>query len=180
MHEQAQRMHRLVEDLLTLSRLESQETPVSDELVDVSQLVREVADEARALSLGRHQINVDLTPGFVRGSREELRSAFGNIVSNAVRYTPDGGSISLAWREDATGGRFEVSDTGLGVAPDHIPRLTERFYESIKADREKPAALDLGSRSSSMSCYGMAVIWMFNRKLAAAVRFPPYFRSSEW
>ena len=95
MHEQAQRMHRLVEDLLTLSRLESRETPVSDDVVDVRQLVREVADEARALSLGRHQIDVDLTPGFVRGSREELRSAFGNIVSNAVRYTPDGGIISL-------------------------------------------------------------------------------------
>ena len=144
MHEQAQRMHRLVEDLLTLSRLESQETPVSDELVDVRQLVREVADEARALSLGRHQIDVDLTPGFVRGSREELRSAFGNIVSNAVRYTPDGGSISLAWREDASGGRFEVSDTGLGVAPDHIPRLTERFYRVDKSRSRETGGTGLG------------------------------------
>ena len=144
MHEQAQRMHRLVEDLLTLSRLESRETPVSDEVVDVRQLVREVADEARALSLGRHQIDVDLTPGFVRGSREELRSAFGNIVSNAVRYTPDGGSISLAWREDASGGRFEVSDTGLGVAPDHIPRLTERFYRVDKSRSRETGGTGLG------------------------------------
>ena len=63
------------------------------------------------------RIDVDLTPGFVRGSREELRSAFGNIVSNAVRYTPDGGIISLAWREDASGGRFEVSDTGSASHP---------------------------------------------------------------
>ena len=144
MHEQAQRMHRLVEDLLTLSRLESRETPVSDEIVDVQQLVHEVADEARALSLGRHQINVNLTPGFVRGSREELRSAFGNIVSNAVRYTPDGGSISLAWREDASGGRFEVSDTGLGVAPDHIPRLTERFYRVDKSRSRETGGTGLG------------------------------------
>ena len=144
MHEQAQRMHRLVEDLLTLSRLESRETLVSDEVVDVRQLVREVADEARALSLGRHQIDVDLTPGFVRGSREELRSAFGNIVSNAVRYTPDGGSISLAWREDASGGRFEVSDTGLGVAPDHIPRLTERFYRVDKSRSRETGGTGLG------------------------------------
>ena len=144
MHEQAQRMHRLVEDLLTLSRLESRETPVSDEVVDVRQLVREVADEARALSLGRHQIDVDLTPAFVRGSREELRSAFGNIVSNAVRYTPDGGSISLAWREDATGGRFEVTDTGLGVAPDHIPRLTERFYRVDKSRSRETGGTGLG------------------------------------
>ncbi len=144
MHEQAQRMHRLVEDLLTLSRLESRETPVTDEVVDVRQLVREVADEARALSLGRHQIDVDLTPGFVRGSREELRSAFGNIVSNAVRYTPDGGIISLAWREDASGGRFEVSDTGLGVASDHIPRLTERFYRVDKSRSRETGGTGLG------------------------------------
>ena len=148
MHEQAQRMHRLVEDLLTLSRLESRETPVSDEVVDVRQLVREVADEARALSLGRHQVDVerdvDLKPAFVRGSREELRSAFGNIVSNAVRYTPDGGIISLAWREDASGGRFEVTDTGLGVSSDHIPRLTERFYRVDKSRSRETGGTGLG------------------------------------
>ena len=144
MHEQAQRMHRLVEDLLTLSRLESRETPVADETVDVRQLVREVADEARALSLGRHQIDVDLTPGFVLGSREELRSAFANLVSNAVRYTPDGGVISLAWREDASGGRFEVSDTGLGVASEDIPRLTERFYRVDKSRSRETGGTGLG------------------------------------
>ncbi len=144
MHEQAQRMHRLVEDLLTLSRLESRETPVSDEVVDVRQLVREVADEARALSLGRHQIDVDLTPGFVLGSREELRSAFANIVSNAVRYTPEGGTILLAWREDANGGRFEVTDTGIGVAPEHIARLTERFYRVDKSRSRETGGTGLG------------------------------------
>ena len=144
MHEQAQRMHRLVEDLLTLSRLESRETPVADEVVDIRQLVREVADEARALSLGRHQIDVDLTPGFVRGNREELRSAFGNMVSNAVRYTPDGGVISLSWREEATGGRFEVRDTGLGVAPEHLPRLTERFYRVDKSRSRETGGTGLG------------------------------------
>ncbi len=144
MHEQAQRMHRLVEDLLTLSRLESRETPVADETVDVRQLVREVADEARALSLGRHQIDVDLTPGLVLGSREELRSAFANIVSNAVRYTPDGGVISLAWRQDASGGRFEVSDTGLGVAAQDIPRLTERFYRVDKSRSRETGGTGLG------------------------------------
>ena len=144
MHEQAQRMHRLVEDLLTLSRLESRESLLADEVVDVRQLVREVADEARALSLGRHQIDIDLTPGFVLGSREELRSAFGNIVSNAVRYTPDGGKISLAWREDASGGRFEVTDTGLGIAPEDIPRLTERFYRVDKSRSRETGGTGLG------------------------------------
>ena len=144
MQEQAQRMHRLVEDLLTLSRLESRETVVPDEVVDVRQLVREVADEARALSLGRHQIDVELEPGFVLGSREELRSAYGNIVSNAVRYTPDGGAIKLAWREDASGGRFEVSDTGIGIAPEHIARLTERFYRVDKSRSRETGGTGLG------------------------------------
>lgn len=149
MHEQAQRMHRLVEDLLTLSRLESSESPLADEVVDVRQLVREVADEARALSLGQHQIeveliDVDFKAGFVLGSREELRSAFGNMVSNAVRYTPDGGAIKLAWREDANGGRFEVSDTGIGVAPEHIARLTERFYRVDKSRSRETGGTGLG------------------------------------
>ncbi len=144
MQEQAQRMHRLVEDLLTLSRLESRESPLADEVVDVRQLVREVADEARALSLGRHQIDVELTPGFVLGSREELRSAFGNIVSNAVRYTPEGGTIKLAWREDANGGSFEVTDTGIGIAPEHIARLTERFYRVDKSRSRERGGTGLG------------------------------------
>jgi len=144
MHEQAQRMHRLVEDLLTLSRLESRESPLYDEVVNVAQLVREVADEARALSLGRHQIRVDAGPGFVRGSREELRSAFGNIVSNAVRYTPEGGVISLSWREDVNGGRLEVRDTGPGIAPEHIPRLTERFYRVDKSRSRETGGTGLG------------------------------------
>lgn len=144
MYEQTQRMHRLVEDLLTLSQLESRESPVSDEVVDMRQLVREVADEARALSLGRHQIDLDLTPGSVLGSREELRSAFGNIVSNAVRYTPDGGTILLAWREAADGGRFEVTDTGIGVASEHIARLTERFYRVDKSRSRETGGTGLG------------------------------------
>ncbi len=144
MHEQAQRMHRLVEDLLTLSRLESRESLLADEVVDVRQLVREVADEARALSLGRHLIEVDLVPGFVLGSREELRSAFANIVSNAVRYTPSGGTIVLTWREDAGGGRFEVSDTGLGIAPEDVPRLTERFYRVDKSRSRETGGTGLG------------------------------------
>jgi two-component system phosphate regulon sensor histidine kinase PhoR len=144
MHEQAQRMHRLVEDLLTLSRLESHENAVTDETVDVRQTVREVADEARALSLGRHRIEVDAPPAFVLGSREELRSAFGNIVSNAVRYTQDGGTIKLAWRADASGGRFEVSDTGIGIAPEHIGRLTERFYRVDKSRSRETGGTGLG------------------------------------
>ena len=145
MQEQAQRMSRLVEDLLTLSRLESSESSLVDEIVDVQLLMREVADEARALSGGRHSVEVKPASAFLRGNREELRSAFGNMVSNAVRYTPDGGRITLAWHpEPDGGGSFRVADTGIGVAQEHIARLTERFYRVDKSRSRETGGTGLG------------------------------------
>lgn len=149
MHEQASRMHRLVEDLLTLSRLESRESPLSDEAVDAVQLLAELGDEARALSAGRHRIEIEPMGGespllAVRGSRDELRSAFGNLVSNAVRYTPAGGRIRLRWLADDAGARFEVEDTGIGIAPEHLPRLTERFYRVDKSRSRETGGTGLG------------------------------------
>jgi two-component system phosphate regulon sensor histidine kinase PhoR len=144
MHEQANRMHRLVEDLLMLSRLESQESVVVDEEIDMPQLVREVADEARALSHGRHTVLVEHDTAHARGSRDELRSAFANLVSNAIRYTPAGGTIRLSWRAGATGAYLGVQDTGIGVAPEHIPRLTERFYRVDKSRSRETGGTGLG------------------------------------
>jgi two-component system phosphate regulon sensor histidine kinase PhoR len=144
MHEQSQRMHRLVEDLLMLSRLESQETPATEESIDMMQLVREVADEARALSGGRHSIAVEGETCLMRGSRDELRSAFGNLVSNAIRYTPAGGRITLRWSTLADGALFEVEDTGIGIAPEDIPRVTERFYRVDKGRSRETGGTGLG------------------------------------
>jgi two-component system phosphate regulon sensor histidine kinase PhoR len=144
MYEQAQRMHRLVEDLLVLSQLESQENPPSDDDVDVAQLARELADEARALSGGRHTIVIDCAAGHLRGSREELRSAFSNLVSNAIRYTQPGGRITLRWCADEQEASFEVEDTGIGVAPEHLPRLTERFYRVDKSRSRETGGTGLG------------------------------------
>ena len=145
MQEQAQRMSRLVEDLLTLSQLESSESSLVEETVDLQLLMSEVADEARVLSSGRHRIELKPGRAFLRANREELRSAFGNLVSNAIRYTPDDGRIMLAWRVDADGsGRFEVKDTGIGVAPEHISRLTERFYRVDKARSRDLGGTGLG------------------------------------
>jgi two-component system phosphate regulon sensor histidine kinase PhoR len=144
MHEQANRMSRLVEDLLLLSRLESQEHAVPDEEIDVAQLVRELGDEARALSAGRHTITVEAGAIGLRGSREELRSAFSNLITNAIRYTPAGGRIWLRWRSDADGAVFDVEDTGIGVAPEHIPRLTERFYRVDKSRSRETGGTGLG------------------------------------
>jgi two-component system phosphate regulon sensor histidine kinase PhoR len=145
MQEQAQRMSRLVEDLLTLSRLESSESSIVEETVDVHLLMSEVADEARVLSGGLHRVEVRPAKAYVRGNREELRSAFGNLVSNAVRYTPEGGRITLAWsaRDDGDG-RFEVRDTGIGVAPEHVSRLTERFYRVDKSRSRETGGTGLG------------------------------------
>jgi two-component system phosphate regulon sensor histidine kinase PhoR len=143
MDEQAERMHRLIEDLLMLSRLES-ESPDQEDTVDIAQLVGEIADEARTLSAGRHQISVDVSPAWVRGSRDELRSAFGNLVSNAIRYTPAGGSVHLAWVVQSDGAAFQVTDSGIGIAPEHMPRLTERFYRVEKSRSRETGGTGLG------------------------------------
>jgi two-component system, OmpR family, phosphate regulon sensor histidine kinase PhoR len=144
MYEQAERMHRLVEDLLTLSRLESQEGPEFEDVVDAALLVAEVADEARTLSAGRHRIAVETEPLMVRGGRDEIRSAFGNLVSNAVRYTPAGGQITLRCRQWDGGVALQVEDSGIGVAPEHIPRLTERFYRVDKSRSRETGGTGLG------------------------------------
>ena len=143
MDEQAERMHRLIEDLLMLSRLES-ESPSQEETIDIAQLTGEIADEARTLSAGRHRIAVEVPPVWVRGNRDELRSAFGNLVSNAIRYTPEGGSIRIAWVPRSDGAAFQVIDSGIGIAPEHIPRLTERFYRVEKSRSRETGGTGLG------------------------------------
>ncbi len=150
--EQAANMQRLVGDLLTLSALESEQNPPADLSFPALPLVAEACAQARALSSGRHTV-VEATRAdeatFVTGARDELASAFGNLVSNAVRYTPDGGTITLSWRVDAEGrGVFAVADTGVGVAAEHIPRLTERFY---RVDRSR-------SRATGGTGLGLAIV----------------------
>jgi len=148
--EQAQRMQRLIEDLLTLSALETGRPPPSEESVALDELMAEVADEARALSGGRHQIDLAGVGGdSLLGSRNELRSALGNLVSNAVRYTPTGGAIRIAWEKAADGsGSFSVTDNGIGIESQHLPRLTERFY---RVDRGR-------SRESGGTGLGLAIV----------------------
>jgi len=144
MHEQAGRMSRLIDDLLMLSRLESQENLLADEEIDVMRLLTEAVEEARALSAGRHQIEFSGGAPMIRGSRDELRSAVGNLLSNAIRYTPSGGRIRLQAASDADGLRIAVSDTGIGVAPEHMPRLTERFYRVDKSRSRETGGTGLG------------------------------------
>jgi two-component system phosphate regulon sensor histidine kinase PhoR len=144
MTEQGHRMQHLIEDMLTLSRLESVDYPMRPEPVDMHQLMEQVLRDARALSAGKHEVTMSVEGPDVMGSYEELHSAFGNLTSNAVRYTPAGGKIHLVWREFEGGVKFKVEDTGIGISPEHISRLTERFYRVDKSRSRETQGTGLG------------------------------------
>jgi two-component system phosphate regulon sensor histidine kinase PhoR len=144
MTEQGTRMQRLIEDMLTLSRLESVDYPMRPEPVRVGALVEDILAEARALSGGQHEITASIDGPDIVGSAEELRSAFGNLASNAVRYTPAGGTIDLSWKDAPEGPQFVVSDTGIGIDQSHIARLTERFYRVDKSRSRETQGTGLG------------------------------------
>jgi len=130
LREQAERMKSLVEDLLLLSRLETGDGGRAGEWVDVPAMLASLVEEARLLSGDRHhQVELEAGSGLLLlGNERELRSAFANLVFNALHYTPEGGQVQLRWFADAAGGHFQVRDTGIGIEPQHIDRLTERFY----------------------------------------------------
>ncbi len=138
MRRQSMRMTQIVEDLLTLSRLDAQEGQ-RDEPVSMSAMLSLLKREAEALSAGQHRIDIQLASQTdLIGSTKDLHSAFSNLVFNAVRYTPPGGSIDIAWRDLPDGACLSVSDTGQGIPPEHLPRITERFYRvSTSRSREK-------------------------------------------
>jgi two-component system, OmpR family, phosphate regulon sensor histidine kinase PhoR len=145
MDSQSRRMQRLVEDLLTLSSLESAPPPPLEETIDMGAMMERLVNEARALSGGKHAVEVEGRPAVtLLGSEKELSSALGNLVSNAVRYTPAGGVVRLAWRAIEGGGEFEVQDSGIGIAPEHIPRLTERFYRVDRGRSRETGGTGLG------------------------------------
>jgi two-component system phosphate regulon sensor histidine kinase PhoR len=144
MTEQAERMQRLIGDMLTLSRLESDEYPLKRERIDMKALVEQVALDARALSNGRHEIEFSAEGPDLMGSADELRSAFGNLATNAVRYTPAGGRILLSWTRGEKDLRFAVADTGIGIDEQHISRLTERFYRVDKSRSRETQGTGLG------------------------------------
>lgn len=146
---QSMRMQHIVEDLLALAKLESDMQPPSQDRVDIGAVMHHLVHDAEGLSQGRHRISVEVDPAVgIRGAETELLSAFGNLVSNAVRYTPDGGSIGISLGYQQGHAVFAVSDTGLGIAAEHIPRLTERFY---RVDRSR-------SRDTGGTGLGLAIV----------------------
>ena len=144
MQEQASRMHRITEDLLTLSVLESAPLPAAEH-VRVKPMLERLHADAEALSAGRHRISLRAWPTVdLLGSETELASAFGNLVTNAIRYTPEGGEIRIVWRDEPDGSSFTVEDTGIGIAPEHLPRLTERFYRVDRSRSRETGGTGLG------------------------------------
>ncbi len=159
MAEQSKRMQRIVDDLLTLSTLESAPSPSLDERIRMAPLLARLRADAAALSGGKHRIVFDAAGDFdLLGSENEIVSALGNLVSNAIRYTPDGGEVRINWRASAAEAEFAVEDSGIGFAPEHIPRLTERFY---RVDRGR-------SRATGGTGLGLAIVkHVLNRHQAA-------------
>ena len=146
---QSQTMQRLVDDLLMLSSLESGSGALEDEPIDLQRLLESLIDEARALSRGRHRIGLDFDgPRRVLAAPGEIESAVRNLLTNAIRYTPDSGRISLTWRVQDSEGRISVRDTGIGIPPEHMPRIAERFY---RVDRGR-------SRATGGTGLGLAIV----------------------
>ena len=145
MGEQTQRMGRLVADLLTLSKLEDTLNAPQKDAVDVPALLRMLCQEGESLSAKRHVLRLELmSEHALLGSAEELRSAFGNLISNAICYTPQGGTILVGWHEQGDQLVFSVQDSGIGIAPQHIPRLTERFYRVDHSRSRETGGTGLG------------------------------------
>lgn len=148
MRAQAARMELLINDMLKLAKLES-DVDAKQDVLDIPLILSRVLDEARAVSQGRHRIEAEIDDElFLFGRETEAQSIFSNLVTNAVRYTAEGGSVRVRWFGDEDGAHFEVSDSGIGIAEDDIPRLTERFYR-----------VDVGrSRASGGTGLGLSIV----------------------
>lgn len=149
MQQQTQRMQAIVEDLLTLSRLETGERAPNSQRVDMTALLHTLQQEALALSQGRHRLTfTQRSDRHIFGVEKELYSAFSNLIANAIRYTPAGGSIDVEWRNSDLGCELVVIDNGPGIPPHHVRRITERFYR-VSPDR---------SRNSGGTGLGLSIV----------------------
>jgi two-component system phosphate regulon sensor histidine kinase PhoR len=145
MQRQSQRMTQLVEDLLTLSRLESQDALPAQETVSMGSMLSTLRREAAALSQGQHEVAVEDSAGVdLFGSNKELHSAFSNLVANAIRYTPAGGQVSIRFHREGAGAVLEVRDSGYGIPATHLPRITERFYRVSTSRSRESGGTGLG------------------------------------
>ena len=146
MAQQSTRMEALITDLLLLSKLETGEQHGAEVVVDIGALCEQICQDARALSgESRHQFHLQIgARHHLRGDEDQLRSAFSNLIFNAVKYTPAGGRIIVGWSTNRDGAHLSVKDTGIGIDPVHIPRLTERFYRADPSRHKETGGTGLG------------------------------------
>lgn len=145
MQEQTTRMRRLIEDLLTLSHIESNAQAPEDTTIEMSALLNMLLNDANGLSQGKHKIFVEADPQLdLIGAMDELQSALSNLVSNAIRYTPEGGEIHIIWQLRGNQAVFSVKDNGIGIEQLHIDRLTERFYRVDRSRSRETGGTGLG------------------------------------
>jgi two-component system, OmpR family, phosphate regulon sensor histidine kinase PhoR len=142
---QSHQMGRLIQDLLTLSSLEARANLADQTRVPVKALVDELVVSAEAISDGKHTLSIDIPPDLsILGSAMALRSIFGNLINNAVNYTPADGNITISWRETEREGIFSVQDTGIGIPEIHLPRISERFYRVDQGRSRETGGTGLG------------------------------------
>ncbi len=145
MEQQTQRMRHLVDDLLTLSRIESDANVPENNEISMQGLLERVLSNAQGLSLGRHKITHDIAPNlWIIGAEDEIYSACSNLLNNAIRYTPEHGHIHVIWKGTDMGATYSVIDTGIGIPKEHIARLTERFYRVDKSRSRDTGGTGLG------------------------------------
>jgi two-component system phosphate regulon sensor histidine kinase PhoR len=149
MRRQAGRMTSIIQDLLALSKLEESDEIVGGDYIDVPALLAVLRKDVLARPSRPRDVRVNIeSHSMLRGDEPEIHSAFSNLVDNAAKYTPPEGSVEMRWWVDDEGGHFSVTDTGIGIPPEHIPRLTERFY------RVDPGR----SRATGGSGLGLAIV----------------------
>ena len=145
MEQQCRRMQSTIGDLVRLWTLESAPPPPAEERVDVPAVLAQIRADMEALSGGQHHIALDAQPGVgLYGAASEIASAFGNLAINAIRYTPKGGAVWIVWRQTGDGAELTVEDNGIGIAKEHIQRLTERFYQVDRAHSRALGGSGLG------------------------------------
>lgn len=145
MLEQTTRMRHLIDDLLTLSHIESNAQAPEDSLIEMTSLLNMIISDAKSLSHGKHIISADIdTQLNLIGAMGELQSALSNLISNAIRYTPQGGAINISWGRRNNEAVFSVSDNGIGIEQNHIDRLTERFYRVDRSRSRETGGTGLG------------------------------------
>ena len=144
MHTQAIQMQSMIDDLLDLSRLQSVEAHDEEEYVDIAAMLLQLKEQAEEISRGNHVLLFDVDSGLaLHGIKADLESAFRNLIVNALKYTPDGGRVSISWHDSDEGATLRVTDTGIGIPKREIPRLTERFYR-VGSDRSQSGGTGLG------------------------------------